>query len=133
MIQVDRALFSNVATSIQRTSNLPGGGVSGLPGGVVIRGLQGVGSFAADIQDAQKEFERGRARTSLERVRQLDSLFPKRSGAVEFQCEHGAIVRADRFAAAFDAKAERGQECANQNAATHSANQQGFSGSDNST
>ena len=75
MIQVDRALFSNVISAVQRTSNLPGGGVNGLPNGVVIRGLQGVGGFGSDIQDAQKEFEKGRIRTSLERVRQLDSQF----------------------------------------------------------
>ena len=75
MIQVDRSLFSNVISSVQRTSNLPGGGVNGLPNGIIIRGLEGVSSFGSDIQDAQKEFEKGRVRSSLERVRQLDTLF----------------------------------------------------------
>ena len=75
MIKVERALFSNVISAVQRTANLPGGGVRGIPGGVVIKGLDGVASFGADIQEAQKEYEKGRIRTSLERVRQLDAQF----------------------------------------------------------
>ena len=82
MIQVERALFSNVITAVQRTANLPGGGVQGLPGGT-IRGLDGVGSFGSDIQDAQKEYEKGRLRTALERVRQLESTFQGIAGRWE--------------------------------------------------
>lgn len=75
MIQVDRSLFSNAMAAVSRTGNLPGGGVHGLPNGVVLRGLQGVGSVGSDVQDAQKEFEKGRIQTSLERIRQIESLF----------------------------------------------------------
>lgn len=75
MIQVDRSLYSNVIAAVQRTANMPGGGVSGLPNGATIRGLDGVSSFGSDIQDAQKEFEKGRVQSSLERVRQIESLF----------------------------------------------------------
>lgn len=75
MLRVDPVLFSNVATAVQRTGNLTGGGVRGLPGGVVIEGLQGVGSFAADLTDAQMEFKLGRIHSAAQRVRQLEMQF----------------------------------------------------------
>ena len=75
MIQVDRALFSNAMSALSRTGNLPGGGVRGLPGGAVLGGLQGVSSFSSDIQDAQKDFEKGRVRSALERIRQIEAHF----------------------------------------------------------
>lgn len=75
MIRVDAALFSNVSSAVQRTANLTGGSVSGLPGGVVIGGLQGVTSFSADLVDAHTEFKLGRRRTALERVKQIESQF----------------------------------------------------------
>ena len=53
----------------------PAGGVRGLPGGAVLGGLQGVGAFSSDIQDAQKEFEKGRVRSALERIRQIEGHF----------------------------------------------------------
>jgi len=75
MIQVDPSHFSNVITAVQRTGRLPGGAVRGLPNGVVIDGIQGIGSFASDIADAQKEFQLGRTQTALERVKQLATQF----------------------------------------------------------
>jgi hypothetical protein len=75
MIQVDPSHFSNVITTVQRTGSLPGGAVRGLPNGIVIDGLQGIGSVASDVADAQKEFRLGRALTALERVKQLATQF----------------------------------------------------------
>lgn len=75
MIQLEPALFSNLGGSIQRTSSLAGGEVRGLPGGVVVGGLQGVGSFSSAIADAQKEARLGRLTTALERIRQLETSY----------------------------------------------------------
>ena len=75
MIQLETAHFSNVIGAIQRTSSLTGGAVRGLPSGVVIDGLPGVASFASAISEAQKEFQLGRVRSSLERIRQLETSF----------------------------------------------------------
>ncbi len=75
MLQVDPSLFSNVVVNVQRTARLTGGAVRGLPGGVVIDGLQGVSSFGSDIAEAQKEFELGRVRSALDRVRQIEIQF----------------------------------------------------------
>lgn len=81
MIQLDVSHFSNVIGAVQRTSSLTGGAVRGLPGGVVIDGLQGVSSFAASISEAQKEYQLGRTRTSLERIKQLENQFNGLSGS----------------------------------------------------
>lgn len=75
MIQLEAAHFSNLTGAIQRTGSLTGGAIRGLPGGLVIGGLVGVGSFASSLSDAQKEFRLGRPHTSLERVRQLENEF----------------------------------------------------------
>ncbi len=75
MLQVDPSLFSNVVLTVQRTARLTGGAVRGLPNGVVIDGLQGVSSFGSDIAEAQKEFELGRVRSALDRVRQIEVQF----------------------------------------------------------
>lgn len=80
MIQVDPSHFSNVITTVQRTGSLPGGAVRGLPNGMVIDGLQGIGSVASDVADAQKEFRLGRAGTALERIRQLATQFNGTAG-----------------------------------------------------
>ena len=80
MRTVDTSLFSNVVIAAQRTSRLPGGAVRGLPGGLVIDGIQGATSFAGDIAEAQKEFERGRVHTALDRVRQVETQFNGLSG-----------------------------------------------------
>jgi hypothetical protein len=75
MLQVDSSLFSNVIIAVQRTSALPGGAVSGLPGGLVIEGLKGVNSFGSDVAEAQKEFELGRTRSALSRIQQVETQF----------------------------------------------------------
>lgn len=75
MIRVDAALFSNVSSAVQRTANLTGGSVRGLPNGIVIEGLKGVTSFSADLADAYKEFKLGRRRVALERVKQIEMQF----------------------------------------------------------
>lgn len=75
MLRVDPSLFANVVSSVQRTGSLTGGAVRGLPGGAVLDGLQGVNSFGADLAEAQKEFELGRVRSSLERVKQVEIQF----------------------------------------------------------
>lgn len=75
MIRLEPSHFSNVIGAVQRTASLTGGAVRGLPGGVVVGGLVGVNSFAASISDAQKEYQLGRSRTSLERIRQLENEF----------------------------------------------------------
>lgn len=75
MIQLEAAHFSNLTGAVQRTASLTGGAVRGLPNEVVIDGLPGVQSFASSIADAQKEFQMGRARTALERIRQLETQF----------------------------------------------------------
>lgn len=80
MIQLDVSHFSNVVGAVQRTASLTGGAVRGLPGGVVIDGLPGVSSFASSISEAQKEFQLGRTRTSLERIKQLENQFNGLSG-----------------------------------------------------
>ncbi|EMI42840.1 hypothetical protein [Rhodopirellula sp. SWK7] len=80
MIRVDSILFSNVSTAIQRTANLTGGAVRGLPGGNVIEGLKGINSFNSELAEAQKEFNQGRAQSSLQRVRQMEMTFNGISG-----------------------------------------------------
>ena len=75
MISVEPALFSNIIITVQRTSSLSGGSVSGLPNGVVIEGLKGVSSFGSDIIEAQKEYELGRIRSALDRIRQIETQF----------------------------------------------------------
>ncbi len=75
MIQLETAHFSTLTGTIQRTSGLPGGAIRGLPGGVVVDGLPGVAAFASSIADAQKEFQLGRVRVALERIRQLETGF----------------------------------------------------------
>jgi len=75
MISVEPALFSNIIITVQRTNSLAGGSVSGLPNGVVIEGLKGVSSFGSDIAEAQKEYELGRIRSSLDRIRQIETQF----------------------------------------------------------
>lgn len=80
MIQLDVSHFSNVVGAVQRTASLTGGAVRGLPGGVVIDGLMGINSFAAGISEAQKEFQLGRTRTSLDRIKQLENQFNGISG-----------------------------------------------------
>ncbi len=97
MIQVDPSHFSNVITTVQRTGSLPGGAVRGLPNGVVIDGLQGISSFAADVSDAQKEFQLGRTLTALERVKQL---------AMQF---NGTVSRWDATVGSLIASARQGR------------------------
>lgn len=75
MISVEPALFSNIIINVQRTSSLAGGSVSGLPNGIVIEGLKGVSSFGSDIAEAQKEYELGRIRSALDRIRQIETQF----------------------------------------------------------
>ena len=75
MISVEPALFSNIIITVQRTNSLAGGSVSGLPNGVVIEGLRGVSSFGSDISEAQKEYELGRIRSALDRIRQIETQF----------------------------------------------------------
>ncbi|MCG8648956.1 MAG: hypothetical protein MI861_03940 [Pirellulales bacterium] len=75
MLRVEPSLFSNVITAVQRTSSLTGGSVVGLPNGVVIEGLKGVNSFGSDVAEAQKEFQLGRVRSALERIKQIESHF----------------------------------------------------------
>ena len=75
MISVEPALFSNIIITVQRTNSLAGGSVSGLPNGVVIEGLKGVSSFGSDISEAQKEYELGRIRSALDRIRQIETQF----------------------------------------------------------
>jgi hypothetical protein len=75
MIQVDASHFSNVIGAVQRTASLTGGAVQGLPNGLVIGGLTGINSFSSGISEAQKEFQRGRIPTSLERIRQIETQF----------------------------------------------------------
>lgn len=75
MLQVDASLFANVSTTLQRTRSLTGGAVRGLPNGVVLEGLHGVSGFGSDITEAQKEFELGRVRSSLERIKQIEMQF----------------------------------------------------------
>ena len=75
MLRVDTALFSNVVTAVQRTGNLPGGAVRGLPNGVSIEGLKGVDSFAAGVADAKREFELGRIHNASQQIRQLENQF----------------------------------------------------------
>ncbi len=75
MISVEPALFSNIIITVQRTNSLSGGSVSGLPNGVVIEGLKGVSSFGSDISEAQKEYELGRIRSALDRIRQIETQF----------------------------------------------------------
>ena len=80
MLRVDTALFSNVVTAVQRTGNLPGGAVRGLPNGVSIEGLKGVDSFAAAVADAKREFELGRIHNAAQQIRQLETQFNSIAG-----------------------------------------------------
>lgn len=80
MLRVDTALFSNVVTAVQRTGNLPGGAVRGLPNGASIEGLKGVDSFAAAVADAKREFELGRIHNASQQIRQLENQFNSIAG-----------------------------------------------------
>ncbi len=75
MLRVDTILFSNVTTAVQRTANLTGGPVRGLPGGAVVEGLKGTNSFNAEMAEAQKEYHQGRLQSALQRVRQMEMQF----------------------------------------------------------
>ena len=75
MITVEPSLFSNIIITVQRTSSLTGGSVTGLPNGIVIEGLKGANSFSSDVAEAQKEFQLGRVRSALDRIRQIETLF----------------------------------------------------------
>lgn len=94
MLRVDPALFANVILAVQRTGRLTGGAVRGLPGGTVLDGLQGVGSYASDVTEAQKEFELGRIRTSLERIKQIETQFNGIAG--RWQSTAGSIISSAR-------------------------------------
>ena len=74
MIELEPGLFTNLGGAISRTASLAGGEVRGLPGGVVVGGLQGVGAFSSAVADAQKEARLGRLTVALERIRQLEKL-----------------------------------------------------------
>ena len=80
MQHVDPSLFSNVVAAVQRTNSLPGGAVRGLPGGMVIEGLQGASAFGSDIAEAKKELELGRVHAALARVRQVEAQFSGMAG-----------------------------------------------------
>lgn len=80
MMRVDTALFANVVTSVQRTGNLPGGAVRGLPGGTAVEGLKGVDSFASAIADAKREYELGRVHNAASQIRQLETQFNSIAG-----------------------------------------------------
>lgn len=94
MLRVDPSLFSNVITAVQRTGSLTGGSVRGLPNGVVIEGLKGINSFGSDISEAQKEFQLGRVRSSLERIKQIESLFNGISG--RWNASVGSVISSAR-------------------------------------
>ena len=80
MLTVDQAHFANLVSAIQRTASLTGGAVRGLPGGVVVQGLDGVGALAAEVSEAQKEHHRGRIHVALERIKQVETQFNACSG-----------------------------------------------------
>ena len=67
--------FSHVLAAVQRTLRLPGGEIRGLPNGKSIDGLQGLHNFPLDLSEAQKEFQAGRIRSSLDRTKQLEIHF----------------------------------------------------------
>ncbi len=94
MLRVDPSLFANVVTSVQRTGNLTGGSVRGLPNGVVIEGLKGVNSFSSDIAEAQKEFRLGRVRSALERVKQMETQFNGIAG--RWNASVGSVISSAR-------------------------------------
>ncbi|EMI55263.1 hypothetical protein [Rhodopirellula sallentina] len=94
MIRVDPILFSNVSTAIQRTANLTGGAVRGLPNGIVIEGLKGINSFNSEMAEAQKEFNQGRVQSSLQRVRQMEMTFNGIAG--RWNSTVGSIVTSAR-------------------------------------
>ncbi len=94
MLRVDPSLFSNVITAVQRTGSLTGGSVRGLPNGVVIEGLKGINSFGSDVSEAQKEFQLGRVRSSLERIKQIESLFNGIAG--RWNASVGSVISSAR-------------------------------------
>ncbi|MEM6688519.1 MAG: hypothetical protein AAF664_03770 [Planctomycetota bacterium] len=75
MLTLEATHFSNVGLAVSRSGTLPGGSLRGLPGGIVIDGLPGVGGFSGDLNDALNEYRCGRIQTALQRVRQLESQF----------------------------------------------------------
>ncbi|TWT95517.1 hypothetical protein [Neorhodopirellula pilleata] len=94
MLRVDKALFSNVVTAVQRTANLPGGAVRNLPGGASLEGMKGVESFSAEVADAKKEFELGRVHNSLARIRQIEMQFNSIAG--RWNAQAGGILASAR-------------------------------------
>lgn len=94
MFRVDKALFSNVVTTVQRTANLPGGAIRNLPGGASLEGIKGVESFAAEVADAKKEFELGRVHNAVSRARQLEMQFNSIVG--RWNAQAGAIIASAR-------------------------------------
>lgn len=94
MITVEPALFSNIIITVQRTSSLTGGSVSGLPNGIVIEGMKGTSSFGSDIAEAQKEYELGRIRSALDRVRQIETQFNGIAG--RWNAQVGQVISSAR-------------------------------------
>lgn len=94
VLRVDKALFSNVVTAVQRTANLPGGAVRNLPGGASIEGMKGVESFSAEVADAKKEFELGRVHNSLARIRQIEMQFNSIAG--RWNAQAGGVLASAR-------------------------------------
>ena len=74
-LQVDMALFLNVTTSVQRTANLRGGEIQGLPNNQVIRGLLGVSSIPTAINEAKVDAEKGEFKKALDTIRQQSNTF----------------------------------------------------------
>ncbi|SMP63474.1 hypothetical protein SAMN06265222_10885 [Neorhodopirellula lusitana] len=75
MVRVDAILFSNVTTAIQRTGNLTGGAIRGLPNGMVVGGLDGLQSLGAEMAEVQKDVRKGQIGSALSRVRQMEMQF----------------------------------------------------------
>ncbi len=75
MRRTDASHFSHVLSAVQRTTSLPGGEIRGLPNGRSVDGLKGIQPFALELSEAQKEFEQGRLRSALDRVKQLEVQF----------------------------------------------------------
>ncbi len=75
MSATNASQFSLVVTAIQRTERLPGGEIRGLPSGRAISGLSGLRGFPVELSEAEREFQQGRYRSSLDRVVQLETRF----------------------------------------------------------
>lgn len=74
-LEIDMALFLNVITSVQRTANLRGGEIQGLPNAQVIRGLSGVGSIPSAINEAKVSAEQNDFKKALDTVRLQSNAF----------------------------------------------------------